>query len=281
MAGYRDQKRRTPGLLAMLLVMAAALSLGGSRGVAADSPAEAPEPVRQSVSADTAAAPREAWPETEQMPEEPPESPEQPFAPVPESAPVTDAYFDGAAFLGDSRTEGFKLYSGLKTGTYYHAVGATVETVFTKSVETPAGKMPLLDAMAEGTFDRIYVMLGVNELGWNKTETFYDQYARVVDRLRADHPEAEIVLQSILPVSALQDAKGSYVNNQRICVYNEAIRLLAEEKGCAYLDVAEAVSDENGCLVADWNFDGVHLNVEGCRAWLEYLRTHPVEAAES
>ena len=45
---------------------------------------------------------------------------------------------------------------------------------------------------------------------------------------------------------------------------------------------AEAVADETGCLRADWNFDGVHLNVKGCQAWLEYLRTHPVgEAPET
>lgn len=44
-----------------------------------------------------------------------------------------------------------------------------------------------------------------------------------------------------------------------------------------YLNVAEAVADEDGFLRADWNFDGVHLNQEGCQAWLAYLRTHPVE----
>lgn len=271
MAGYKDKRRRAPGLLALLLAMLVTLSLGGSRGVAADSPVERmPPPESPEEAAEPEPAPAA---EPEPVPEEPEKAP---FAPVPESAPVADGYFDDAAFLGDSRTEGFQLYSGLKTGTYYHAVGATVETVFSKSVETPAGKMPLLDAMAEGTFGKIYVMLGVNELGWNKTETFYNQYGKVIDRLRADHPEAEIILQAILPVSARQDAKGSYVNNQRIGVYNEAIRLLAEEKDCAYLNVAEAVSGEDGCLVADWNFDGVHLNVKGCQVWLDYLRTHPV-----
>ena len=140
--------------------------------------------------------------------------------------------------------------------------------------------MPLLDAMVKQDFDKIYVMLGVNELGWSKTETFHDQYAKVIDRLRADHPGAEIVLQSIIPVSAKQEEKKSYVNNERIGLYNEVIYQLAEEKDCALVDVAEAVTDENGCLRAEWNSDGVHLNVKGCRAWLEYLRTHPVGETE-
>ena len=280
MAGKRVQKRkmRAPAVLVLLAAMLAVLTTAGPRGVAADSPLEsAAEPAAES----TVPAAREVPAEEEEAPAEPEEAaPPEPFAPVPEGGPVEDTYFEDAAFLGDSRTEGFHLYSGLKEGTYYYSVGATVESVFSKNVETPAGKMPLLDAMAEEDFGKVYVMLGVNELGWSKTETFHDQYAKVIDRLRADHPDAEIILQSILPVSAKQEEKKSYVNNERIAVYNEVIYQLAEEKGCALVDVAEAVTDDSGCLRADWNFDGVHLNVKGCQAWLEYLRTHPVGETE-
>lgn len=198
------------------------------------------------------------------------------FGPVPESEAVEDAYFEDAVFLGDSRTEGFHLYSGLEAGTYFYAVGATVESVFTKNVWPADGKekVPLLDALAETACGKVYLMLGINELGWSKKETFHDQYAKVIDRVREDHPEAEIVLQTILPVSAKQDAKGSYVNNARIGVYNQVIRALAEEKDCALVDVAEALAGEDGCLPKELNFDGVHLNPAGCKIWLDYLRTH-------
>lgn len=200
----------------------------------------------------------------------------EPFGPVPESEAVEDAYFEDAVFLGDSRTEGFHLYSGLESGTYFYAVGATVESVFTKNVWPADGKekVPLLDALAETACGKVYLMLGINELGWSKKETFHDQYAKVIDRVREDHPEAEIVLQTILPVSAKQDAKGSYVNNARIGVYNQVIRALAEEKDCALVDVAEALAGEDGCLPKELNFDGVHLNPAGCKIWLDYLRTH-------
>ena len=274
MVGKRVKKKkmRLPAVVVLLAAMMTVLTTAGPRGAAADSPlGSLAEPAAES----TAPAARPVPAETEKVPPETDDPPE-PFAPVPEGGPVEDTYFEDAAFLGDSRTEGFQLYSGLKTGTYYHAVGATVESVFSKEVETPAGKMPLLDAMAEEDFGKIYVMLGVNELGWSKTETFHDQYAKVIDRLRSDHPDAEIILQSILPVSAKQEKKKTYVNNGRIAAYNEVIFQLAEEKDCAFVDAAEAVTDENGCLRAAWNSDGVHLNVKGCRAWLEYLRTHPV-----
>lgn len=281
MVGKRVRKKRmrVPAVLALLAATAAVLVTAGAQSVAADSPLRSPvEPALEQ-------RPESAQPEVRAIPEEteePPAKPEaRPFAPVPQSGPVEDTYFEDTAFLGDSRTEGFQLYSGLKTGTYYYSVGATVESVFSKDVDTPAGKMPLLDAMAKENFGKVYVMLGVNELGWSKTETFHDQYAKVIDRLRADHPGAEIVLQSLLPVSAKQEEKKNYVNNERIRLYNEVIYELAEEKDCDYLNVAEAVTDDNGCLRADWNFDGVHLNAAGCQAWLEYLRTHPVGETEA
>ena len=275
----RDGRLRLPAILVLIVTAALVVASGGHQTVAADSPVEAPAERRiqleeatevvRSVLSEEARNPASATPET-------------PVGPVPEGGPVEDTYFENIAFLGDSRTQGFQLYSGLKTGAYYTAVGATVESVFTKKVETEAGNMPLLDAMAKQEFDKIYVMLGVNELGWNGTEIYHNQYAKLIDRLREDHPDSLVVLQTLIPVSAKQEAKKSYVNNTRIAAYNEVIRQLAEEKQCPYVDVAAAMTDEQGCLRSDWTSDGVHLNTKGCKAWLEYLRTHPVgEVPES
>lgn len=279
MSGKREIKRRRKKLPAILVMLAASAELltpaGPAGAVQGREQADSGEAIGvvQRDGRDTIGVVQRKRAKTIMV------VPEEPFGPVPESEAVEDAYFEDAVFLGDSRTEGFRLYSGLKTGTYLYAVGATVESVFTKKVWPAEGeeKVPLLDALAGTECGKVYLMLGINELGWSKKETFHDQYAKVIDRIREDHPEAEIVLQTILPVSAKQDAKGSYVNNRRIGVYNQVIRTLAEEKDCALVDVAEALTGEDGCLPGDLNFDGVHLNPAGCRIWLDYLRTHSVE----
>ena len=243
------------------------VSTGGPSGIAADSPAEAQEPETLQQVEETAPA---AEAEVEVIAEPVWEGP------VPERPPVEDTYFDDAVFLGDSRTDGLRLYSGLSHGTFLCATGATVESVFTKSVETAVGTMPLLDALATLECGKIYVMLGVNELGWKGTQLFFDHYGAVIDRLKADHPDAEIFLQSILPVGKKQEEKNNYVNNPRIAEYNEVIFALAEQKECYYLDVAPVVTDEEGRLRSDWTYDGVHLYIKGSQAWLEYLKTHTV-----
>lgn len=276
-------KKRLPGVVAALAAAALLLTAGSSGGTVMSSPlAEAAEPVLYKAApaagkiAATAQARAKAQPES---PEEPEPLPSPPPSPLPETEAVEDTYFDGAVFLGDSRTEGLSLYSGLKTGHFYTAVGATVESVFTKkNFETEGGKkIPLLDAVAAQDCDKVYIMLGINELGWTKTKTYHDQYDKLIDRVREDHPEAKIVLQSIPPVSAKQEAKKTYVNNARIAEYNEVIQTLAEEKECYFLDVAACLTGGDGLLPKDLNFDGIHLNPAGCKLWLNYLRTHSLE----
>lgn len=96
----------------------------------------------------------------------------------------------------------------------------------------------------------------------------------MIDRVRQDHPGITVVVQSILPVSAVQKAK---CNNGRIAVYNALLEELAAEKDGLYLNVAEAVTGEDGCLRKELTSDGIHLNTAECVEWQEYLKTHPVE----
>ena len=108
--------------------------------------------------------------ETPRMPElpveEPAEAEEDVSVVVPQSEPVGMEYFSDAVFLGDSRTEGLYLYGNMTEGEFLYAVGATVESVFTKPTQTTeAGKVPMLDALADMECGKVYIMLGVNELG--------------------------------------------------------------------------------------------------------------------
>lgn len=272
MAGKEEKKQvlRWQGILVALMALALVLSQGGLPGAAVNSPVETGGPLSGEAE-ETAARARTPAEETAPAAEGPAWA-----GPVPEGGPVEDAYFDDAVFLGDSRTDGFRLYSGLTHGAFLYATGATVESVFSKDVETPAGKMPLLDALKTMDCGKIYLMLGVNELGWNGTDIFRTQSETLLRRLREDHPDAEIVIQSLLPVSAAKDAEGRYVNNDRINAYNQVWMELAEKFDAAYLNVAEAVAGEDGTLPEELCFDGVHLNPSGCRLWLDYLRTHPV-----
>ena len=244
--GKRMRKNPHGWMLAAVLLLAAAGLLAVHSHQTAEVPPEEPAQEEPSVTVIP------AEPELPELPEGPVEEepvPEKPWGPVAESAPVDDSYFDDVAFVGDSRTDGFRLYSGLNRGTYFCVTGETVASA--TELENWKGengkKVSLAEAVAAADCGKIYLMLGVNELGWKGTDIFRGHAENLIRRLKADHPDAELVIQSLLPVSTEQDAKGSYVNNQRILAYNQVWRELAEENGYAYVDVAEALTGEDGC----------------------------------
>ena len=198
------------------------------------------------------------------------------FAPVPESEAVDDGYFADAVFIGDSRTQGLRLYSGLKDTNWLCSVGLTVETAATEKFSVADGKYTALDALGVLKPGKVYIMLGLNELGWKSADIFIEKYAAIIDAALAANPDCLVYVQSILPVSAAKDAGGTWCNNANVNARNERLKELAEEKGVYYLDVASAFRGEDGCLPAGDTPDGIHLTPGLCVSWLDYLKTHTV-----
>ena len=200
-------------------------------------------------------------------------------ASVPTGAAVDNSYFDDAVFIGDSRTQGFIIYNGLSNATAYMDKGLKVDTAFTKAdIEVNGVKMSAMDALAQNTtFKKVYVMLGVNELGWAYSDIFIEKYGELVDKIKEIKPDAEIYIQSILPVSEKKSNSDKIYNMEKINEYTGLIQKMAEEKKVYYLNGAEAVADGSGYLPDEASTDGVHLNKEYCAKWLDYLKNHTAE----
>lgn len=196
-------------------------------------------------------------------------------APVPESPPVENSYFDDAVFIGDSRTEGLILNTGLSNATAYVYKGLMVDTVFTKPVVNKDGqKLSVMDALKSTQFSKVYIMLGINETGWVYSQIFQSKYGDIIDRIREINPDAIIYVQGIMPVSNKVSSTHSYITNTKINEYNLLLRELAEEKQVCYIDTENAVASADGSLPADAATDGIHLVKDYCEKWLDYLKTH-------
>ena len=120
-------------------------------------------------------------------------------------------------------------------------------------------------------------MLGINELGWVYPEVYVKKYEELVRTIRESQPQAVIYLQSILPVSAKKSAQGTF-RNERIDEYNQMVESIAQRLSVYYLPVREAMTDADGALPADAATDGIHLKKSYCVKWLDYLKTHTVQA---
>ena len=151
---------------------------------------------------------------------------------VPESEAVDDSYFADAVFVGDSRTEGLKMYSGLDSSQFFSSVGMDVDKVFTDQVVSLNGQLlTVAQALEQASYSKVYIMLGMNELGWVYESVFADNYARIIDTIRESHPDATIYVQSILPVSQWKDGSNDIYTNANVVRLQKALVAMCEEKG--------------------------------------------------
>lgn len=194
-------------------------------------------------------------------------------------ATVDDDYFLDACFIGDSRTKGFGMYSGLKTTTYAK-VGLQLYKVFDdRVVDTVDGKLTVPEALAVGPqFGKIYLMFGLNEMGWGNDEMFIEKYYELIDAIKALQPGAIIYVQQVMHVSKKKMTESPTFRNDRIDHRNELLREMAKNENVYYIELNEVFTDEEGNLPEGYSFDGVHMSASTMQIWKDYLKTHAITA---
>ena len=198
--------------------------------------------------------------------------------PVPASAPKDEDWFRDAAFIGDSRMKGIMNFAKFEYAADFSHVGLTVADVFTKPyIETPSGSVTVSEALQGGTYGKIYMMTGLNELGWYDTDKFIEYYGNMVDHAKQTHPEAQIYVIGIMPVGAKATAEQAHLTNDRVQMFNGLILGMCEAKQVYFVDGFEAVASD-GSLPDDASPDGVHMEPGYCKMLTDYLLSHTVEA---
>ncbi len=198
--------------------------------------------------------------------------------PVREFETVDQSYFDDALFVGDSRMVGMSEYSGLDNATYYAEVGLTIYSLFDKPIAPLAdGSMGTLEqALREKQFGKIYLMVGINELGTGTREKFLETYKAAVEHIKELQPNAIIFIQGILYVTEERSAEDEYINNLNIQLRNMDISKLADQRRTFYIDVNTVYSDGKGNLSTEYTFDSAHLKAACYEQWVTFLMEHGI-----
>lgn len=193
---------------------------------------------------------------------------------VDEDSSVVEDDFGDAAFIGDSRTVGLEMNTDKPKASFYASIGLNVSKALTDSEITldNGNNGTVLQAMKQKQFGRIFIMFGINELGWPYPDVFEEKYEALVNKIKVLQPDAKIYIQSILPVSYLAANTNAVFTNENIDEFNENyVKKVAENTKTEYLDVASAFKDENGALPADASTDGIHFTREYCIQWMDNL----------
>ena len=184
---------------------------------------------------------------------------------------VEETYFDDALFVGDSRTLGLAQYGRLGQADYFADSGMTVFNVLeTKVSDENFSKTTLPDLLAERTYGKIYLMLGINEIGY-PFESLTAQYESVVETLRSMEPQATIFLCANLHVTEAAAEATPRLAPAHMEELNGRLAALADGETIFYLDVNPLFCDENGYLKMDLTGDGVHPYGTGYQLWAQWL----------
>lgn len=189
---------------------------------------------------------------------------------------VEGSYFDDAVFIGNSRTKGLMLYTGV-SGTDLSTTGLNVATAYTTpAINVKKKKLTVMEALKKTKFTKAYIMFGVNEVGWMTEDGFIEYYRNIVKDVKAANPDAIIYIQSILPVTKGFEEERGFSANKMIAGFNQCLRALADEQGVIYLNIAEVIADKNGYLDENASPDGFHMNPPYYENWLSYLKSHAI-----
>lgn len=193
---------------------------------------------------------------------------------------VTDDYFSDAVFIGDSRTVGMFEYGGLEDiATFYASTGLTVYKLFDANiVDIPEQKekATIEQMLSEKSFSKIYLMIGINEMGTGTVDTFIAKYEECLEHLRELQPDAVIYIQAIMKVTTERSEKGDYITNEGIDERNERLKGLADNVNIYYLDVNPLICDETGGMISNYTSDGVHLKAKYIDIWKQFLMENAV-----
>ena len=188
--------------------------------------------------------------------------------PIAQYCPVDDR---NALFIGDSRTVGLADHGDLDNANFFAAVGMSVYNVWETKIAVPkVGKVLLKELLRSKQYDIIYIMLGINGLGYAFDQTV-GRYGSLVEQIRALQPEAVIVLMANIHVTAARSASDKYINNPALDRFNAATAQFADGKSVFYLDANSLFDDENGNLAEEKSADSAHLKAKFYRQWAEWL----------
>lgn len=164
--------------------------------------------------------------------------------------------FEGSVVMGDSITEGLKVYGFLKEDQVYCEIGGSV--------------MNGSDIVRQAAMTKpktAFFSYGTNDLGMysGNAEAFTEKYSSVIKTFMEISPDTEIYVNSIAKPSDAKIASGGYFYKWE--EFNEAIKDMCDSLGIEYIDNTEILK-EHADLYAG---DGIHVSTTYYPYWMDNM----------
>ncbi|MCQ2551128.1 MAG: GDSL-type esterase/lipase family protein [Clostridia bacterium] len=189
-------------------------------------------------------------------------------------------YMDDALFIGDSRTVGLDYYGYFDNADFFSNVGMSIWNLPKTQVQVgDKGTYYLDDLLAKYKYGKIYLMMGINELGGDLKE-IEQAYKKLVEKIHKLNPDAIIFISANLHVTKAKSDSDQRINNAALESVNMRQRSIADNRRIFYINPNDIFDDENGALTIDLTGDGVHPYASCYKDWCDWLLTKTVKVAK-
>ncbi len=195
----------------------------------------------------------------------------------PDTGVHKSANFGNVLFIGDSRTVGLKDYANLGGADIFAENGLNVFRLFKDPVPVPGrGKVTLDSMLSTKQYDKIYIMLGINEIGYD-LDRVIDFYGKALDTLQARQPGATIYIQANLMIQKSRSDRDSIYNNNNMRYLNDHMAAFADGAKRIFVDVNPLFGDGAGNLAPQYAHDDFHLIGSWYTVWADWLYENTCE----
>ena len=141
------------------------------------------------------------------------------------------------------------------------------------SGDKTSGVLDRLTEITESKPDKIFIMIGVNDLRHNVSiDSILANHNHIVETILSESPNTQIILQSILPVN--NEIGKPKTTNQQIDSLNISIQTIAKRFNFLYVDINSKLKDAKGRLDKQYSEDGLHINGGGYLVWKSAIQNY-------
>lgn len=187
------------------------------------------------------------------------------------AAPIKEISMKEALLIGDSRMVGIKEYGSIDEADFFCYTGAGVRSIRKETVTVDSvGSVTLDQLLAKKQYSYIYIMLGINEIGYN-LDRLTENYRTLLDFIQEVQPQAKIFIHSNLHVSKSRSDGDDVINNENLNYFNHKISEFADGETIYYMDINTVFDDANGGLSEKKTGDSIHPYASAYNEWSEWI----------
>lgn len=183
--------------------------------------------------------------------------------PVQQSEKADASYLNDIVFISNTQMSGMADYGMIQRSKMYLNDNLSISNLNYDELA--------LDEFTAESKD-IYIMLGMNDLDTEDTESLFKELGKFIDKVNADGSKT-VYLVSLLPVTGKYETEN--ITNAKIDAFNSELLKYANEKNVYYLDINTMFVGNDGKMPeSKAENDGYRLKKTSYEEIGEYILTH-------